>query len=206
MPSDLRERVTELLSRTGAAEEAGGGRLGADELMPVVYDELRRLAGAYLRQERGDHTLQATGLVHEAYLRLVHQERVEWQGRRHFFAVGAQVMRRLLVDHARRKGSVKRGGDWQRVTLDAASPILGRPLDPLEVLALDRALARLAELDPRQAQVVELRFFAGLDVAEVAEMLGVSKRTVEGDWTHARAWLRRELSVESGPTLAAEPA
>lgn len=197
MSSPPREQVRELLSRIDEAAAAPA------DLLPLVYDELRRLARAYLRHERADCSLQATGLVHEAYLRLVDQQRVAWRGRQHFFAVGAQMMRRLLIDHARRKGSVKRGGDWLRVSFEGRE-ILDRPCEPLEVLALDRALRQLAALDPRAVQVVELRFFAGLDVEEVAAMLGVSRRTVEGDWTHARAWLRRALAGEvAGDSAAA---
>jgi RNA polymerase sigma-70 factor (ECF subfamily) len=193
MASDPRDRVTTLLS---ACDEAGDEQLSgrqADELMPLVYDELRRLAQSYMRRERGEHTLDATGLVHEAYLRLVHQERVHWRGRSHFFAVGAQVMRRLLVDHARRKHADKRGGDWAQVTLEGAEALLGTGIDRETLLALDVALDELASFDPRGAEVVSLRFFGGLDVPDVAAMLGVSRRTVEGDWTHARAWLRRQL-------------
>ncbi len=194
MASDLRTHITQILN------DLEGGTLetapDACELMPAVYDELRRLARGYLRRERSDHTLQPTALVHEAYLRLVDQDRLRWQGRTHFFAVGAQMMRRLLVDHARKRGRAKRGHDWQRVTLDhAVTPLLGRALTPDELLGLDLAIEKLATLDQRQARIVELRFFAGLEVAEVAEILGVSKRTVEGQWTHARAWLRRELSA-----------
>ncbi len=192
MASDPRDRVTEILTAVSQGENA---RTPAAELMPVVYDELRRLARAYLLRERPDHTLQPTALVHEAYLRLVDQTRVDWQGRTHFFAVGAQMMRRLLVDHARQQDRAKRGRDWQRVTL-AEAPALGEALEREDLLALDAALEKLKTLDERQAQVVELRFFAGLRVDEVAAYLEVSKRTVEGDWTHARAWLRRELTSE----------
>jgi RNA polymerase sigma factor (TIGR02999 family) len=164
--------------------------------MAAVYDELRRLARGYLRRERSGHTLEPTALVHEAYLRLIDQTRVDWRGRTHFFAVGAQMMRRLLVDHARRHDRKKRGGDFRQVTLAAdAAPLLGRSLDRADLLALDDAMEKLSALDSRQARIVELRFFAGLRVDEVAEALGVSKRTVEADWTHARAWLRRELSA-----------
>ncbi len=196
MPSDRRRQVTEILETLGgtAGGESGDGPQAA-ELLPAVYDELRHLARGYLRRERSDHTLEPTGLVHEAYLRLVDQDRLSWHGKTHFLAVGAQMMRRLLVDHARRRGRVKRGRNWQKVTLDhAVTPLLGRSLGPEELLALDQALEKLATLDGRQARIVELRFFAGLEVAEVAEILGVSKRTVEGHWTHARAWLRRELA------------
>lgn len=195
MANDLRERITTLLENLdGSAEPAEAPEV----LVETVYEELRRLARSYLRRERAGHTLEATGLVHEAWLRLADQDRVSWRGRGHFFAVGAKMMRRLLVDHARRRDSAKRGGDWQRVTLSGVGFGDG-DLDAAELLALDRALERLAELDPRQARVVELRYFAGLAVAEVAEHLGVSKRTVEGDWTHARAWLRRALEEGTAP-------
>ncbi len=167
--------------------------------MPLVYDELRSLARRYMRSERREHTLQPTALVHEAYLRLVDRPRVDWRGRTHFFAVGARVMRHLLIDHARGRGRKKRGGGRYRVTLTdwrAAGGEAG--LDPGELLDLDAALEKLARVDEREARVVELRFFAGLTVAEVAHALGVSKRTVEQDWTHARAWLRRELAAVGG--------
>ncbi len=194
MAPDLRTQITEIL--TGLEDGTLDAEPGAEELMAAVYDEMRGLARGYLRRERSDHTLQPTALVHEAYLKLADQDRLNWRGRTHFFAVGAQIMRRLLVDHARRRGRVKRGGDWLRVTLGhGVAPLLGRDLDRDELLGLDQALRKLAELDPRQARIVELRFFAGLEVAEVAEVLRVSKRTVEGHWTHARAWLKRELAA-----------
>lgn len=185
-------RVTEIvagLGETGAEREAS-----AEELLPLVYEELRRLARARLAGEDRGHTLQPTALVHEAYLKLVDQSRVDWRGRTHFFAVAAMTMRRLLIDHARARGRAKRGGEWRRITL--AHPLVaGRAdLDLERVLSLDAALEKLAALDSRQARIVEMRFFAGLTVAEVAEVLGVSKRTVEGDWMHARSWLRREMS------------
>ena len=200
MANDVKTHVTEIL--TGLEDGTLGAEPAAERLMAAVYDEMRGLARGYLKRERSDHTLQPTALVHEAYLRLADQNRLSWRGRTHFFAVGAQIMRRLLVDHARRRGRVKRGGDWLRVTLDhyaspgqGVAPLLGRELDRDELLALDQALEKLAGLDPRQARIVELRFFAGLEVAEVAEVLQVSKRTVEGHWTHARAWLKRELAA-----------
>ncbi len=193
MANDLKTHVTEILS--GLDDGTLDATPAAEELLDAVYDELRRLARGYLRRERSDHTLEPTALVHEAYLRLADQDRVAWRGRTHFFAVGAKMMRRLLVDHARRRGRVKRGGEWHRVTLDhAVTPLLGKELDRDEVLALDLAIEKRGRLDERQGRIGELRFFAGLDVAEVAEVLGVSKRTVEGNWTHARAWLKRELS------------
>jgi RNA polymerase sigma factor (TIGR02999 family) len=164
----------------------------------MVYDELRRLAARYLAGERPGHTLQPTALVHEAYIKLVDLTRVDWQGRTHFFAVGARVMRNLLIDHARGRGRAKRGGNLQRVTLVGnVQPFGGADLDLDRLLVVDEALQRLAELDERQARVVELRFFGGLTVPEVSHFLGVSQRTVEGDWTHARAWLLRELSRQN---------
>ena len=166
-----------------------------EQLVPIVYDELRRLAAYYLKSERPGQTLQATALVNEAYLRLVDQTRVEWQGRTHFFAVAAQAMRRILVDHARAKLRDKRGGGLQRVTfVDEAVPGIGSDHALEDIVALDEALTKLAEIDPRQAKLVEQRFFAGLSVEEAAEELGISKRTAEGDWTHAKAWLSRALA------------
>jgi len=193
MAEDRETEVTEIVSRL---KEAGGSdRSSAEDLLPHVYDELRMLARRYLSRERPGHTLQPTALVHEAYIKLVDQSKVDWQGRTHFFAVGAKVMRHLLIDHARGKGRAKRGGGRQRVTLaDGLTPFGGRELDAEDLLALNESLDRLAELDPRQARIVELRFFGGLTVPEVALILEVSKRTVEGDWAHARAWLKRELS------------
>jgi RNA polymerase sigma factor (TIGR02999 family) len=168
--------------------------------MPLVYDELRHLARAYMAREGRDHTLQPTALVHEAFIRLVDQSRVNWQGRSHFRAVGARVMRRILIDHARRRGSAKRGGGLQRVTLGDS---LLRPPDPEidlpDLLTLNDALDDLARLDERQARVVELRSFGGLTTAEIAEVLGVSERTVGDDWKHGRAWLKRELSHRNRP-------
>jgi len=166
----------------------------ASKLMPLVYDEFKALAAKHLRNERGGHTLQPTALVHEAYLKLIDQTRVDWQGRTHFFAVGAQAMRRILVDHARQRRRQKRGGGAGRITLDEAVALA--PERAEEILELDEALKRLSELDPRQGQIVEMRFFGGMSVEEVANVLGVSKRTVEGDWTMARAWLMRELSPD----------
>lgn len=169
------------------------GDLGAlDRLMPLVYDELRRVARQWLRHERAGHTLQPTALVHEAYLKLVDLRRIQWQDRAHFLAVAAQLIRRILVDHARRHAAAKRGGGVRAVTLEA-------PLEPaalqreLSVVALDDTLSRLAALDARQARLVELRFFGGLNVAETAEVLGVSSATVKREWQTAKAWLYREL-------------
>ncbi len=169
-----------------------GKSSAANELMPLVFGELRSLAARLLSQERPGHTLQPTALVNEAFLRLVDQKRVSWQGRTHFFAIGAQAMRRILVDHARSKLRKKRGQRPLRVELTEKLLISSENIE--DVLAVDEALEKLAELDPRQARIVELRFFGGLTVAEVAEAIGVSKRTVEAEWTMVRAWLRRELS------------
>jgi RNA polymerase sigma factor (TIGR02999 family) len=193
MERNVANRVTEIVAGLSGTGEAGEAT--PEELLPLVYDELRLLAKRYLSRERPGHTLQATALVHEAYLRLVDQTRVDWQGRTHFFAVGARVMRNLLIDHARARGRVKRGGDLRRVTLaEGLTPSARGDFDPEQLLALEESLERLARLDERQARVVELRFFGGLTVPEVAHLLGVSRRTVEGDWTHARAWLKRELA------------
>jgi RNA polymerase sigma factor (TIGR02999 family) len=188
--SDALIRVTEIVSGLGTDPESD--ERSSEELLVLVYDELRSLARAYLASERPGHTLQPTALVHEAFLRMVDQSRVSWKGRGHFFAIGARTMRRVLVDYARRRKSHKRGGAWRRVTL--ADGVTGRELDFDDLLALDAALDRLADLDPRQARVIELRYFAGFATAETARLLGVSPRTVEADWTHARAWLRRELA------------
>ena len=176
------------------AELRDGNERAADQLLPLVYQEFRNLAAGYLRRERPDHTLQPTALVHEAYIKLIDQRRVDWQGRTHFFAVAAQAMRRILIDHARRHKRQKRGGARQRITLDDAVAI--SPQRDEDLIALDEALKNLAKADPRQAKIVELRFFGGLTVEEAAKVLGVSKRTVEGDWTFAKAWLKRELTSE----------
>ena len=163
-----------------------------DLLLRRVYQELHRIAERYMRQERSDHTLQPTLLVDEAYLRLVDQHGVSWQNRAHFFAIAAQAMRRILVDHARRRRAARRQGG-QRVTLRTEIPVSGAaPL--LDLIALDDALTRLASLDARQARVVELRFFGGLDVPQTAEALDVSPATVKRDWVFAKAWLQRELT------------
>ena len=178
--------VTELLLR--ASE---GDRESIDRLLPLVYDELRRLAEHQLHSERRDHTLQATALVHEAYMSLVDQTRVQWKNRAHFFAVAAQAIRRILVDHARSKQRAKRGGGWKRVDLDDQSSAAAEPSDDL--VSLDSALTAFADEHPDQARVVEMRFFGGLTADETARVLGVSTRTVERRWQYARAWLHRAL-------------
>ena len=180
-------RVTDLLVRWRE-----GDRLALDELMPLVYDELRRLAARYMRGERPGHTLQTSDLVNEACLRLAGHEEMRWQDRAHFFAVAAQAMRRILVDHARRRGNQKHGGGVRRVELDEALVVSDERA--AEVVALDEALARLAELAPRKSQLVELRFFGGLSIEEAAEVLRVSPGTVMRDWTFVKAWLRKEIA------------
>ena len=173
-----------------------GGRKGAlEDLMPLVYGELRRLAANRLRNERPDHTLQPTALVHEAYVRLVDQRQVRWQNRAHFYAIAAHIMRRILVDRARAHGAGKRGAGWQRVTLagDKTPPTTSRNVD---VVALDETLRRLAELDPQQERIVELRYFGGLTIEEAAKVMNISTATLKREWAIARAWLRAELSNE----------
>ena len=196
--TDAKDRATAIVSGLGEGSAGAPGR--AEELLPLVYDELRALARGYMARERAGHTLQPTALVHEAYMKLVDQSRVDWQGRTHFLAVCAVSMRRILIDHARGHKRAKRGDGRQRVTL--AHAVVGSHdagVDPEQLLDLDTAVDKLAKLDPRQARIVELRCFGGLTVAEVAHVLGVSKRTVEGDWTHALAWLTRELT-DRNPT------
>ena len=182
--------VTEMLQAWGSR----GDREALDELMPIVYEELRRQAARHLRHERAGHTLQTTALVHEAYLRLVDQRDVRWQNRAHFYAIAAQLMRRILVDHARRGSAAKRGGSALKLPLDEAFASTGER--EVDLVAIDEALLKLAELDPQQSRVVELRFFGGLNVEETAEVLGVSPRTVKRDWSVAKAWLHREIGGE----------
>lgn len=179
--------TTRMLAGAGRGEPAAMAGLTA-----LVYDELRALAAAYLRRERAGHSLQPTALVHEAFIKLIDSSGIQATDRRHFFAIAANTMRRVLVEHARTRGAAKRGGGQQRVSLTGIQD--AKPDAEVEVVALDEALEKLAALDERQARIVELRFFGGLAVDEVAELLGVSKRTVEGDWTMARAWLLRELA------------
>jgi RNA polymerase sigma factor (TIGR02999 family) len=189
MKSSHSEQVTEIINdaQHGIVESA-------EKLLPLVYDDFRELAASYLRRERSGHTLQPTALVHEVYLKLVDQTRVDWRGRTHFFAVGAQIMRRILVDYARQREAVKRGGGRLRVSIED-QPLAVDQKDE-DVLALEEALERLEKVSPRQAKMLELRFYGGLSFAEIAEAMNLSKRTVEREWTMVRAWLRRELSQD----------
>ena len=184
------DEVTQLL-----LDWSEGNETALAKLMPIVYRELRRLAHQYLNREREGHSLQTTDLVHEAYLRLVDQRRARWQNRSHFFGVAAQLMRRILVDHARRHKRVKRGGGAPVALLEEAAVVSSQ--SDVDLLALDEALSRLAAIDPRKARIVELRFFGGLEVSETAVFLEVSEITVMRDWKIAKAWLHRELSNES---------
>ena len=178
--------VTVLLTRVNAGDPSAPARL-----LELVYDDLRHLAAAYMRDEREDHTLQATALVHEAYLRMVDWKNVTWESRAHFFAVAAQVMRRVLVDHARHKNAAKREGAQQKLTLDEAVSFADDK--ELDILALEEALLSLENLDRRQAQIVELRFFGGLSIEEAAHVLKISPATVKREWVIAKAWFQREL-------------
>jgi RNA polymerase sigma factor (TIGR02999 family) len=169
-----------------------GDKQALEDLLPLVYDELRRLARRYLHQERPGHTLQSTALVHEAYLRLVDQN-VSWQNRAHFFGIAAQMMRRILVDHARSRSAAKREDGACRVTLDEGLVALKQR--DLDVVALDDALTNLGKIDPQQSKIVELRFFAGLSIEETSEVLHISPATVKRDWAMAKAWLHREMTA-----------
>ena len=180
-------QVTELLVRW-----RDGDQRALDELMPLVYKELHRLAARCMRGERPGHTLQTSALVNEAYMRLAGHEEIRWQNRTHFFAIAAQAMRRILVDYARRGGNRKRGGGAHKVALDEALIVSEERV--AEVVALDDALKQLAEVSPRKSQLVELRFFGGLSIEEAAEVLGVSPGTAMRDWTFTKAWLRREIT------------
>src|SRR3989441_6660401 len=172
----------------------GGDKEALDKLTRLVYDELHRLAHQYISRERPGHTLQTTALVNEAYLRLVEQKDVDWESRAHFFAVSAQVMRHILVDYARQHASAKRGGELQRVTLDAQAMVSRERA--AELVALDEAMQALHEIHPRRSKVVELRYFGGLNNKEASEVLKVSEATIERDWRFAKAWLYRELRAQ----------
>jgi RNA polymerase sigma-70 factor (ECF subfamily) len=186
------ENVTQLL-----VDWSRGDQKALDKLMPLVYGELRRLAGNYLRRERQGHTLQPTALVNEAYLKLIDQKNARWQNRAQFYGVAAQLMRRILVDHARQRQAAKRGGsDQQRLSITSAGQLGARQMvtEPaIDLLALHEALNELTEMDPQQGRIVELKFFGGLSIEETAEVMGISHATVERDWKMARAWLRRKL-------------
>lgn len=186
------ENVTQLLVAWGE-----GRQDALTELLPLVYDELRRMAASYLRHEPSGHTLQPTALINETYLRLVDQRRVRWRNRAHFYGVAAQLMRRILVDHARSQHADKRGAGWERVEL--TDQVVTTIPTGADVLALDEALHRLATFDPRQAHIVELRYFGGLTIDEAAEVLRVSPATVVREWTVAMAWLRAELKPDHDP-------
>jgi RNA polymerase sigma-70 factor, ECF subfamily len=180
------ENITDLLLKW-----SGGDATALEQLMPLVYDELRRLAVRYLRRERDNHSLQPTALVNEAYLRLVDQQKVEWQSRAQFYGLAARVMRNILVDHARSRQTAKRGGEQFRVSFDGDQQ--GSINPEIKFLAVHEALERLATFDGQKAQIVELRFFGGLSIEETAEVLGIGHATVERDWKLARAWLRLQL-------------
>jgi RNA polymerase sigma-70 factor (ECF subfamily) len=181
-------KVTQLL-----LELSGGNRTAVDELLPLVYREMKRIAGGQLRNERPGHTLQATALVHEAYMKLVDQREVSWQNRAHFLGVATQVMRRILMDYAKSRQRDKRGGGVRPVSLDEALVVSEDRASDL--IVIDEALTRLEQLDPRQAKVVELRFFGGLSVEETAAAMEISTPTVKREWAMARAWLHRELAL-----------
>ena len=180
--------ITQLLVAWGK-----GDQTALDQLIPAVHAELRRIAGAFMRRQNPGHTLQASALVNEAFLRLVDSNKVNWQSRTHFFAVSAQLMRRILVDAARRRNSLKRGGDRMRITLDDRVDVSDEA--ETDLVALDEALTRLASLNPRHSRIVELRYFGGLTEEQIAEALKISARTVRRDWSVARAWLYRELNA-----------
>jgi RNA polymerase sigma factor (TIGR02999 family) len=185
--SETPSQITGLLARWRA-----GDRDALDSLMPLVYDELRTVAQHYLRKERPDHTLQSTALVHEAFVRLVGQKPPEWKNRKHFYGVAARLMRQILVDHARAHRAGKRGGDAVKLSLNEG--LVGSANKGLDILALDDSLNRLAQINPQQSQIVELRFFSGLSIEDTSEVLGVSPATVKRNWTTARAWLFREMN------------
>lgn len=180
------QTVTRMIERSRSGDQEA-----LSQLLPIVYDELRRLAAKYMRNEQNRQTLQATALVHEAYMRLLRDRQLRWNDRAHFIAIAARSMRQILVERARARSARKRGGDQQAITLK--DEILGRRESTVDVLALEEALQRLAELDPKQAELVELRFFGGLTFEETAEVMGVSTATIKRWWNFAKAWLRREI-------------
>lgn len=183
-PSEITQMLIEL---------TGGNKDVVNRILPHIYDELRRLAGGYLRRERSDHTLQPTALVHEAYMKLIDQKHVKWQNRAHFFGIAAQVMRRILMDHARMHTANKRGGHAEKLPLEEEILIVSHDRSA-ELLALDEALETLAEMDEQKAKIVELRYFGGLSIEETAEVMGISVPTVNRHWRSAKAWLYSELA------------
>jgi RNA polymerase sigma-70 factor (ECF subfamily) len=191
MENRTRDDVTALLGQLAKGDDAA-----ASKLIPIVYDELRRLAAGYMRRERPDHTLQPTALVHEAYVKLTEQRVTDWRGRAHFFGIAAQIMRRILIDHARGHLRDKRGGGMIPIPLDEA--VVFSPEQSSELVRLDASLERLAKLDPRQSRIVELRFFGGLTVEQTAELLGISAKTVKRDWSMAKAWLHGDMKTSHG--------
>ncbi len=191
MKEESSQQVTQLLR-----DWCRGDQSAFERLMPLVHDELHRLAHRYMQRERTGHTLQTTALVNEAYLRLIDADNVEWHNRAHFYAISANLMRRILIDFARTRGYQKRGGNLIRLELD--EKLAPTPQRDVDLLALDDALNRLADFAPREARVVELRFFGGLSEEEIAEVLSVTSRTVRRDWTSARAWLEREMKRAVG--------
>jgi RNA polymerase sigma factor (TIGR02999 family) len=183
------EPITNLLVKWREGDQAA-----LEELMPLVYGELRRLAARHLRRERAGHTLQATALVHEAYLRLLGERGVSWQNRAHFYAIAARRMRHILVEHARSRDAAKRGGGKYKLSLSKVDRFA--PRGDVNLLALDEALERLEEIDPQKSRIIELRYFGGLTIEDTAEVLGISPATVKREWSMARAWLRRDISNE----------
>ncbi|HJZ96287.1 MAG TPA: sigma-70 family RNA polymerase sigma factor [Candidatus Solibacter sp.] len=181
--------VTQLLSKWSSGDQSA-----LDQLLPLVYGELHRLAAAYLRRERSNHTLQSTALVHEAFMRMVHQQDVQWKNRAHFFAICAQMIRRILVDYARSQHAEKRGSGAVKLALDDAMAVPQAPATDVDLLGLNDALDRLAEMDERQSRIVELRFFAGLSIEETAEVMHLSPASIKREWQTARAWLFREMT------------
>jgi len=190
LPYESESAVTQLLARWRS-----GDQQALDALMPLVYDELRRLARHHLRMERSDHTLQSTALVHEAYMRLAGRSSPEWQNRAHFFGIAAHLMRQILVEHARGRDAAKRGGGATRLTLDES--LVSSQQKDVDVIVLDKALQELTQLDAQQGRIVELRFFAGLTIEDTSEVLGISPATVKRDWVTARAWLFRAMTGEA---------
>jgi RNA polymerase sigma factor (TIGR02999 family) len=187
-------RAGSICAATELLQAWSGGDIEArDRLLEIIYDDLRQQAAGYLRRERADHTLRPTALVHEAYLRLADQRQVVWQNRAHFLGLAAQAMRRILVDHARGRGAAKRAGDWARITLEDEIPSAQPDVD---LTALDDALGEMGVIDPQQARIVELRFFGGLSVDEIALLLTISPSTVKREWSSAKAWLYRRIKSE----------